>query len=685
MNKFFEELKRRNVIKSTLAYLVVVWVLLQVFQMLLPMVDAPDWTLKGITIIMAIGLPIWIIVSWVYDITAQGIEKTTKDSENEIVTQATSKRLNTFIIVSLSIAVIVMGLKLSNVFSASDKQYAIAILPFDNIQVDEGNEWLSAGFTQDVNSYISKVSNLRVTDSHSTRKYKDSDKTNTEIAKELDVSYILRGTLRQLKDKLNITVELIDAISNRVVWSENYEEIFEDDALNIQQQVSQKIVEQLKIKLTPEDEKSLKKFPTKNKEAYKLFIKGQDLADTRTRENLEKALKLYQQAVILDTSYAEAYAEIGHMYYFLGREGAINIQKADKKIKEYSDKALSINPNISRAYSILALRLFLSSDSLDLDKMRMYFEKAIEINPNDAMAYEQLATFYIKIYDIEKSMTLITEAQRLDPLSGRINFAYCLNLALIGKFEEAEEHYNKTKYLFDDIRENISFSYIIQERAKKISIEKKDWNEAIKFYHKEIKKDSTKSYLFSELGSAYDLILNDDINYLKYTKKAYSKDSTNFREAMSYCYALIENKKFKEAKILMNTNNFKSLFTERKTLELYILFYYHYYKKNYKKTQEILIDDMFNRAYQEKLLHLAQIGKVKEVYQLFKRQEISNSDKAFAFAILKEKDSMYNYLMKSSIDDAQMINSRFEFDPYRKEERYKEFLRKKLFTHYAFE
>ena len=116
MNNFFEELKRRNVIKSAIAYLVVAWILLQVFTVLLPIVNAADWVLKIVTLILAIGLPIWIVISWVYDITPEGIEKTKEASENQLNKQLTNKRLNAFIIASLSVAVVILTLKVTDVF-----------------------------------------------------------------------------------------------------------------------------------------------------------------------------------------------------------------------------------------------------------------------------------------------------------------------------------------------------------------------------------------------------------------------------------------------------------------------------------------------------------------------------------------------------------------------------------------
>jgi hypothetical protein len=162
MSKFFNELKRRQVIKAAIAYLVVAWVLLQVVTILLDIFHAPDWVKKAFTIFLIIGLPIWIIISWIYDFTSQGIKKTAEDSEDsevQIISQITGKRLNSFIIVSLIIAVVLLIIRPSFFSTDSDKDYSIAVIPFDNIKVDNDKEWLSQNFTQNVNSYISKIKN----------------------------------------------------------------------------------------------------------------------------------------------------------------------------------------------------------------------------------------------------------------------------------------------------------------------------------------------------------------------------------------------------------------------------------------------------------------------------------------------------------------------------------------------
>jgi TolB-like protein/Tfp pilus assembly protein PilF len=668
LKKFIEELKRRNVIKASLAYLVIAWVLLQVFEILLPMLGAPEWLLPTLTLIMAIGFPIWVIVSWVYDITPQGIEKTTKESENELVTQATNKRLNAFIIISLSIAVIVLVLKVTNVFADSDGQYAIAILPFDNIQVDKGNEWLSESFTQSVNSNISKVSKLQVTDSYSTGKYKDSDKTNTEIAKELDVIYILRGTVTQLKNKLSITVELIDVVSKKVVWSENYEGVFDENTLNIQQQISQQIVQKLKIKLTPQEDEILKEFPTENMEAYSLFSKGRLVLvnNSRKKEDLELNIALNKQAVALDSNFAEAYAELAHSYYLMQIYGGMNWKEAFKKSKYYAEKALKINPNTSRAYMALAMMLW---EDKDWDKAKEYHEKAIALNPNDAVAQNQYGRYFLFIPNPNLNNYLIhlRIAEKLNPLSMVVGGNFFMALIFNDKIEEAEE-YSK-KYSFLDEKVDLWRKRIIEVYKNK------DWTEDIRFLENELKKDPNSPYLHRLLGVAYDGILNDDVNAIKYTKKAYEIDTTNSTNAVIYFNLLVEGKQFKEAKKLLQSQNFKSI--RSKSQQLRSLWYYYYHQENYTKAQDVLKDSLIVNAYREKIYTYAQLGDRKTIDSLFKEDSWSDNTKVFVYAILKEKDSMYHFLEKIiSIYGINGPNSRREFDPYRKEERYKALLKK---------
>jgi TolB-like protein len=598
MKKFIQELKRRNVIKASLAYLVIAWVLLQVLQFLLPMINAPDWALKGITLVMAIGLPIWIIISWIYEITPEGIEKTAKVSENELVTEVTNKRLNVFIIVSLSIAVIFMGLKLSNFFSDSDEQKRIAILPFDSMIVDDDKKWLSAGFTLDVNTYLSKMKKLHVTSSKSTMKYKDSDKTNPEIAEELVVSYILRGTVRQIKSKVIITVSLIDVNTDDIMWSENYEEELDEHIFKIQKEVSKKIVAELKIKLNPEEEKTLEKFPTENMEAYKLYVEGQLINDIRKKEDLEKNIELNKQAIALDPNFAEAYAEIGQSTFLLGfYYSDYDYNWGIKNGMTYLEKALQIDPNTAKAY---AGKGMIARQENNWKAAQGYFKKAIELSPSDATIRYQYAA-NSSSFDYNEHLIQIAKAQQLDPLSALIGHQYFASLINNDKIREAEKYFSKYRFLFTKPGEQLEKESVI------IAYKNKDWTTAVRFFEDTLKKDPDNAILNRKLGEAYDGILLDNSNYIKYTKKAYELDSTNWANGWEYQNALLVGKKFAAYKKLIQSQNFKSVYSKSEGLNY--LFNYYYFQENYKKAQDLLKDSLMYAKDYNKAAISAQFGE----------------------------------------------------------------------------
>ena len=686
MKKFIEELKRRNVIKSTIAYLVVAWILLQVVNQLLDTFNSPDWIEQAFTVALAIGLPIWIVISWIYELTPQGIEKTTKDSESELVAQATNKRLNVFIIASLSIAVIVLTLNLSFFSSDPNQELSIAVIPFENIKVDQDNDWLSQDFTQNVNSYLSKVKKLRVIDSYSARKYKDTDKTNTEIGEELDVSYVLRGFVTQLNNKLSITVELTDVISNSVYWSDSYDEKFEKDPLRLQQEVSKKIVTELKLALTLNDEKVLDNLLTKSQEASIYFNEGVRIADSRTVKDQDSILgvsaNLFQKAIDLDPNYADAYAELAFIMRLMKEQNAVfNNKNKLKTIDSLVKKALEIDPNSSRAYTTLG---WWEAMNRDWNKAKEYYDKALAIKPNDATNLHYYALYFANKpeRDPEKALEYTRIAHKLNPFSLPINTNMIIYLLRNEKTIEAEEFYNKNSHVLTGARKRLK-ELIIDSKIEKECIEKRDWAIAITLYHKEIDLDSTNSTLYRRLAISYKNILFDNKNYLKYAKKAYevgelyaqNNDQNRYSfNADEYFFALLKNKKFKEADNLLHDEYFKSL--NGGSSLFYYNNYINYYQGNYSKAQAFIDSFAYNKTY-ELTINYAQQNKVKKVDSILNKGLLNAYEKAIVFAILKEKDSMYLTIEKEkNINIILEFNGSIEVDPYRKDERFKALLKK---------
>jgi len=673
MSKFINELKRRNVIKAAIAYVVVAWVLLQVLSIVLPNAGAPDWVMKTLMIIMIIGFPVWLLISWVYEVTPEGLKKTKQVSLDQSITAKTNKRLNILILVGLVLAILVSFINKptfstnSNLKALVVLDNSIAVLPFDDMSSGGDTEWFCDGVTEDILTNLAKLKGLKVISRTSTERYKNTDKSIPEIAKELGVSYIVEGSVRKHENKVIITAQLIDA-NDTHVWAQNYNDDF-NEVFKIQQDVSQKIVNQLKIALSPEEQKIMTTAPTTNVEAYQLVLKAKDLVlNVTKKEQIEESVKLYEQAISLDKGYAEAYAELGYanlMLYFWSNETEESFLK---KSRENIDKALLLNPNTSKAYTTLAI----IHDEVNegWEESSKDYEKAIAINPNDALAHYEYGLHYNfkPEKDLKNYLIHINKAQELDPLSSIINFEKVRALALNKLFDEADAHLKKISNVIIE-RDYFNLKSLILE------LKHKDKSKRLDYFLEELVKKPKNQVLLNNIAVVYDGVLNDDVNAVKYLKMAYEADSTDAQTARNYQGILCENHQFDDAKKLMNTANYKRITSGAQKLQS--SFYYHYHQGKYKEAEKLLQDTIFNEINLRhlKTLVYSQLGNKKEVYKIFKNQSANSNDKAFGFAILKERDSLYFYLNKDDIN-SELINSRFEFDPYRKEERYKAFMKK---------
>ena len=674
INNFFSELKRRNVYKVAITYAIVSWLLAQMASLAAESFGAPNWVIKMIIVVLLLGFPIALVLAWAFEMSPEGMIRTSSAAAVKNPYKASRKKpLTSKFFIGFLVALLIGQFVYNRYWSGRDIialaddsiiifDKSIAVLPFDDMSVGGDSEWFCDGVREDILTYLSKIKSLRVISRTSTERYRETNLSVPEIAKELGVSYIVEGSVRKHKDNVLITAQLIDN-SDTQMWVDNYN-VKLDDVFKIQEEVSKKIVQQLKVSISPEEELVLSTVQTTNIEAYQLYLKGRSVADDRSESGLQKSIDLYQQAIDLDPDYAEAYAEMAHSYFLLMYEH-IKYDDVINEVNSLIEKALEINPNTVRAYTVKAN---LSRRDRNWEDARINFEKALALNPNDATAHHHFANyFYAKpVRDVKSNLTHIMIAQELDPFSPSINGAKFRALLANKQFDAAEAHYDKMKFLFQE-EDKIQFEIILK------SMQNKDWSEAIVVFENAIKETPNNSYLYRELGYAYDEILNDDDSWVAYSKIAYEMDSTNTTNANSYYSSLLENGNFKEANDFLQGDNYKALQSEKQEMER--LFDYNYHVGNYKKAQKILNNELFAEANFEKLLTLAQLGKVEEVENSFKDQEVSNTHRAFIFAILKERDSMYLYLENEDVE-FRVVNSRREFDPYRKEERYKDFLKR---------
>ena len=274
---------------------------------------------------------------------------------------------------------------------------SIAVLPFKDLS-PEDNQWFSDGISDNILHVLAQMKDLSVTSFTSSATYRNSGKQISEIAKELGVSYIIEGSVTLHNNKIKVITQLIDANDNHL-WSKEYKENF-NDVINIQNNVAQEVLQQLKATLNTEEQTILKKYPTKNMEAYHLHLEGRIINQSRKWEDLQKNIKLNKKAIALNSNFVEAYAQIAATNLVIAINNGFPLEGNRKQVKEaqfYVEKALAIDPNSAKANAVKA-RLLLGNDWSDSET---YFKKAIALNPNDAETRYWYADYFLKIEEAD--------------------------------------------------------------------------------------------------------------------------------------------------------------------------------------------------------------------------------------------------------------------------------------------
>ena len=321
---FFAELQRRNVYKIGAMYAVAGWLLVQVVTQVLPIFDVAALAQRIIVIGIVAGFPVALVLSWVYELTPQGIVKTDEVPVEASVTRKTGQRLNRIIIGVLSAAVLVLLWKLlwphasspaTSPDAANDK--SIAVLPFENLSHDPDNAYFADGIQDEILTRLSKVGALKVISRTSTQQYASKPGNLSDIAKQLGVSNILEGSVQKIGDAVHINVQLIRAASDDHLWAESYNRKL-DDVFGVEGEVAQTVAETLRAKLTGAESQQLAEKPTSNPAAYDAYLHGlalEDRVDTLAL-NVLGSVAAYEKAVQLDPGFALAWAHLSRQHSF---------------------------------------------------------------------------------------------------------------------------------------------------------------------------------------------------------------------------------------------------------------------------------------------------------------------------------------------------------------------------------
>lgn len=290
---------------------------------------------------------------------------------------------------------------------------SVAVLPFRNFSPDQEQEYFCDGMTDAIISKLSGLEDLKVISMSSVMRFKEPERDIKEVAEELGVSTVLEGSIQKEDSRIRLSAQLISASDGSHLWSDTYDRELES-LFAIQDEISQAIVDVLKIRLLGADRVAFTKRYTDNVEAYNAYTQGRFLWNKRTEENLMKAIEYFKRAVELDPEYALAYAGLADVYNVLPSNVGIPVEEVLPKAKEAASKALQLDDNLGEAHASLGLALSLEEDTLGAEKEYL---TAIELNPAYAYAHYWYAMLLGEMGKHEESLRELETAYELDPLS----------------------------------------------------------------------------------------------------------------------------------------------------------------------------------------------------------------------------------------------------------------------------
>lgn len=423
----YEELKRRNVVRVGIGYVVIGWFLAQVAEFAFENFGAPDWVLKSVVVVLLLGLPLALFFAWVYEITPEGVKKESEIDRSTSVAGEKGKKLNVIIAMSLVLAV---ALLLTDRFTGGPDEVqltaadtavstqgvtnSIAVLPFVNMSSDEEQEFFSDGITEEILNSLASIKELKVAGRTSSFAFKGQNDDLRRIGDALGVNHILEGSVRKSGEQVRITAQLIQVDNGFHVWSETYDRKLVD-IFAIQDEIANEILRQLKTRLVGDAAKPAEARRT-DPVVYALYLKAKQRIYTRIGSEIETAVEELDQAIQLDTQYAPAYAQRGIATILLSEEQYGNLPnlEANRRGKRFIDNALKIDPNHADAWS--ALGLYYGKDTATLEDSIDALAKALELNPNSIDASNWLQISLSQIGDLTGALEILEEMTNRDPL-----------------------------------------------------------------------------------------------------------------------------------------------------------------------------------------------------------------------------------------------------------------------------
>jgi TolB-like protein len=432
LSRFWQELKRRNVIRMITVYAGVAFVIIELINNITEPLRLPEWSPTLVIVLLAIGFPIVIIFSWIYDIHPEGGMVKTEPSD-QLKEKEVPKSSNGWRIASYISFVVIVGLIVLNIIARTnrEKRYenmekSIAVLPFKNMSINEEEDYIGGAFTDEIIMELQKIKAFdRVLSRTSTLQYEEERPAVPEIAEKLNVNYIIEGSIQRVEGRVRINVQVIRAVNEDHIWVKSYDEDYTkpEDILDIQSRIALSVADELKAVITPEERKLIDKIPTSSLSALNYYQRGKEeytsflFKPIHNREALQNAHEYFKKALEYDATYANAYAGLAMVAYsklvclgFYGPtfyDGYLERHAFDS-VFYWVNQALHYDDQLDEAYLIRGKYYY---ETGERGKAEEDFQRAISLNPNQWEAYFAIGrmTYFDVVKTIEnyrKALTL---------------------------------------------------------------------------------------------------------------------------------------------------------------------------------------------------------------------------------------------------------------------------------------
>jgi len=437
MSGFFEELRRRKVYRVAIAYIVVSWALAQGLAQVLPVFDISNSVIRVVIALLLIGFPVALVLAWVFDVTSQGIRATSTPS-----VPVARRRRNLIMLIAIGVIIsVAAGFFLLPRASARKVDKSIAVLPFQNLSDEKENAYFADGMQDDILTNLSKIGDLKVISRTSVMSYRDGARNAREIGKSLGVGTLLEGSVRRSGNRVRVNVQLINANNDEHIWAEDYDREL-TDVFAIQTDLAQKIASALQAKLSPNEKARLDRRPTRDSDAYLLYVQAHGYANRpdRFRDTSLKAEELFEQAIKLDRNFAAAYAGLSMVESWLYHESE-PIPAHREKARLNAEESLRLQPNLPEGH--LALGFSYYYGDRDYERALSEFEIAKRDLPNEADAYSAIAAIQRRQGKWAESTANFEKAVSLDPKNANVLFNLGLNYMAQRDFETADKIFDR--------------------------------------------------------------------------------------------------------------------------------------------------------------------------------------------------------------------------------------------------